>query len=175
MTSGFCLVTPASRGLGFAFARHLLAHSDLPVVATARRDCDQVQDQLLQGVKNKDKERLRVFQVDVTGISPYNIYVKASRTQLIQYRRIHHLLHGIYPSRHLPQHIPASRINSTRRTARRKSTLPSRRNKRPPQLPSKYPRPLTLTQASSPIPTNQIIPPHSNQPAPKPGTEERQS
>ena len=65
---GFCLVTPASRGLGFAFARHLLAHSDLPVVATARRDCDQVQDQLLQGVKNKDRERLRVFQVDVTGI-----------------------------------------------------------------------------------------------------------
>ena len=78
MTSGFCLVTPASRGLGFAFARHLLAHSDLPVVATARRDCDQVQDHLLQGIKNKDKERLRVFQVDVTGI-PYSCtHLKAS-------------------------------------------------------------------------------------------------
>lgn len=87
MTSGFCLVTPASRGLGFAFARHLLAHSDQPVVATARRDCDQVQDQLLQGVKDRDKERLRVFQVDVTGILllfPYTSEV--SRIQLIPYR-----------------------------------------------------------------------------------------
>ena len=86
MTSGFCLVTPASRGLGFAFTRHLLAHSDLPVVATARRNCDQVQDQLLQGVKNKDKERLRVFQVDVTGIPYPYTRVKASRIQLISYR-----------------------------------------------------------------------------------------
>lgn len=67
-SSGFCLVTPASQGLGFAFARYLLANSNLPVVATARQNCDEVHDQLLSGIK--DKERLQVLPVDVIGTSP---------------------------------------------------------------------------------------------------------
>ena len=67
-SSGFCIITPASRGLGFAFARYLLKHSNLPVVATARRNCDELHDRLLEGIRAK--ERLQVLQVDVTGTSP---------------------------------------------------------------------------------------------------------
>ncbi|OJJ85436.1 uncharacterized protein ASPGLDRAFT_124028 [Aspergillus glaucus CBS 516.65] len=76
-SSGFCLVTPASRGLGFAFARYLLANSNLPVVATARQNCDEVHDQLLSGIK--DKERLQVLPVDVideSSISSMTSYLR---------------------------------------------------------------------------------------------------
>lgn len=66
---GFALVTPASRGLGFAFAQQLLARTQLPVVATARKNCDEVRDQLLSsnGLPQNAEERLRVLKVDVTG------------------------------------------------------------------------------------------------------------
>lgn len=67
--SGFCIVTPASRGLGFALARYLLTNSSLPVVATARRNCDEVHSRLLMGINGK--ERLRVLSVDVTGTLLY--------------------------------------------------------------------------------------------------------
>ncbi|KAL4776307.1 hypothetical protein BDW60DRAFT_203353 [Aspergillus nidulans var. acristatus] len=68
LQSGFAIVTPASRGLGFALAQHLLAHTNLPVVATARADCHGVRDRLLKKLKHgpdADK-RLSVVQVDVT-------------------------------------------------------------------------------------------------------------
>ncbi|GLA59000.1 hypothetical protein AtubIFM56815_003758 [Aspergillus tubingensis] len=68
--SGFALVTPASKGLGFAFARQLLSNTDLPVIATARRDTGQLRKILLEQVNDetgKAEERLRVFEVDVTG------------------------------------------------------------------------------------------------------------
>lgn len=68
-SSGFCIVTPASRGLGFALARYLLANSSLPVVATARRNCHEVHDRLLMGINGK--ERLQVLPVDVTGTLLY--------------------------------------------------------------------------------------------------------
>ncbi|PLB52214.1 NAD(P)-binding protein [Aspergillus steynii IBT 23096] len=72
--AGFAIVTPASKGLGFAFARHLLANTPLPVVATARTDCDAVKGRLLDrwdrsgsGDRDRDLEkRLTVLQVDVT-------------------------------------------------------------------------------------------------------------
>lgn len=66
---GFALVTPASRGLGFAFAQQLLTQTQLPVVATARKNCNEVQDRLLssKGLPSNAKDRLRVLEVDVTG------------------------------------------------------------------------------------------------------------
>lgn len=69
MASGFAIVTPASRGLGFAFARQLLAKTNLPVIATARRDCDKVRSELINDVPASQKadERLHVFKADVTG------------------------------------------------------------------------------------------------------------
>ncbi|KAJ5794285.1 Short-chain dehydrogenase/reductase SDR [Penicillium paradoxum] len=65
---GFALVTPASRGLGFAFTQQLLTRTDLPVIATARKNCDELQERLLSSndmPKNAEK-RLRILQVDVT-------------------------------------------------------------------------------------------------------------
>ncbi|KJK67600.1 short chain dehydrogenase [Aspergillus parasiticus SU-1] len=65
--SGFAIVTPASRGIGFAFARYLLQHTDLPIIATARRDSDSLRHRLLGGMENSAaEERLNVFNVDVT-------------------------------------------------------------------------------------------------------------
>lgn len=67
---GFAIVTPASKGLGFAFAQHLLSKTPLPIVATVRRNKDEVHDKLLSG-KNTPRsaeERLSVLEVDVTGI-----------------------------------------------------------------------------------------------------------
>lgn len=68
---GFALVTPASRGLGFAFAQQLLAQTHLPVVATARKNCDEVRERLLSSkeLPSDAEQRLRLQKVDVTGIS----------------------------------------------------------------------------------------------------------
>ncbi|KAL2828749.1 hypothetical protein BDW59DRAFT_142968 [Aspergillus cavernicola] len=69
LRSGFAIVSPASRGLGFAFAQQLLAHTNLPVIATARRDCDGLREHLLKDVKNDSSDaekRLSVLNVDVT-------------------------------------------------------------------------------------------------------------
>jgi NAD(P)-dependent dehydrogenase (short-subunit alcohol dehydrogenase family) len=73
MASGFALVTPASRGIGFALARQLLAHTELPVCVTARKDCYHLHDKLIDSVgSQKDAgKRLSVFEVDVTGIYIY--------------------------------------------------------------------------------------------------------
>lgn len=66
--SGFAIVTPASRGIGFALARYLLQHTDLPIIATARRNSDNLRHRLLCGMENSAAEqRLSVFDVDVTG------------------------------------------------------------------------------------------------------------
>ncbi|KAJ5151944.1 hypothetical protein N7492_010239 [Penicillium capsulatum] len=66
---GFALVTPASRGLGFAFAQQLLAQTRLPVVATARKNCDEVRERLLssKGIPSNAESRLCMAKVDVTG------------------------------------------------------------------------------------------------------------
>jgi NAD(P)-dependent dehydrogenase (short-subunit alcohol dehydrogenase family) len=68
--TGFALVTPASRGLGFAFAQQLLARTELPVIATARKNCNDIHERLLssEGVPENSEKRLRVLEVDVTGI-----------------------------------------------------------------------------------------------------------
>jgi NAD(P)-dependent dehydrogenase (short-subunit alcohol dehydrogenase family) len=67
---GFVLVTPASRGLGFAFAQQLLTRTELPVIATARNNCNEIKEKLLssEGVPKNSEKRLRVLEVDVTGI-----------------------------------------------------------------------------------------------------------
>lgn len=68
-TQGFALVTPASRGLGFAFAQQLLAQTQLPVVATARKNCNETRERLLssKGIPSDAESRLRLVEVDVTG------------------------------------------------------------------------------------------------------------
>lgn len=69
--NGFALVSPASRGLGFAFAQQLLAQTPVPVIATARKNCDEVRERLLsrKSLPPNAERRLRILKVDVTGIA----------------------------------------------------------------------------------------------------------
>ncbi|KAL3445721.1 hypothetical protein BJX65DRAFT_280715 [Aspergillus insuetus] len=79
---GFAIVAPASRGLGFAFAQQLLAHTSLPIVATARTNCDQVRYRLLESVKaehSNAERRLKIFKVDVTDESTISEMTSAIR------------------------------------------------------------------------------------------------
>ena len=66
MSKPWLLVTPASQGLGFHLAIHLLKNTRLPVVATARSDIDDVRGRLIDGT-GAEKDRLEVLKVDVTG------------------------------------------------------------------------------------------------------------
>ncbi|KAL4956949.1 short-chain dehydrogenase/reductase [Aspergillus filifer] len=70
LKSGFAIVAPASRGLGFAFAQQLLKHTNLPIIASARKDCDGVRSRLLDSVRNDGatsaEKRLTVYEVEVT-------------------------------------------------------------------------------------------------------------
>jgi hypothetical protein len=66
----WALVTPASRGIGFHLTRHLLRNTSLPVVATARKDIENVKKTILDDLKDVDENRLRVLNLDVTGILP---------------------------------------------------------------------------------------------------------
>ncbi|KAL8721301.1 MAG: hypothetical protein Q9181_007744, partial [Wetmoreana brouardii] len=59
------LTTPASRGIGLQLARRLLNTTDLPVVATARKNIDETRSQILKGL-DVDPQRLSVFELDVT-------------------------------------------------------------------------------------------------------------
>ncbi|OQE37815.1 hypothetical protein PENCOP_c009G03261 [Penicillium coprophilum] len=80
---GFALVTPASRGLGFAFAQQLLSRTELPVIATARKNCDELQESLLstKGMPKDAKQRLRILQVDVTDESTISAMADAIRQE----------------------------------------------------------------------------------------------
>lgn len=60
------MISPASRGIGFALARRVLQTTNAPVVATARKDVDKTKEQLLEGL-DIDESRLRVLRLDVTG------------------------------------------------------------------------------------------------------------
>ncbi|KAJ4988804.1 oxidoreductase [Stagonosporopsis vannaccii] len=59
------MISPASRGIGFALARRVLQTTNAPVVATARKDLDKTKGELLEGL-NVDESRLKVLKLDVT-------------------------------------------------------------------------------------------------------------
>ncbi|KAL8873735.1 MAG: hypothetical protein Q9174_000842 [Haloplaca sp. 1 TL-2023] len=59
------LTSPASRGIGLQLARRLLKTTDLPVVATARKNLDGTRSNILEDL-DVDPKRLSVFEVDVT-------------------------------------------------------------------------------------------------------------
>ncbi|EED21450.1 short-chain dehydrogenase, putative [Talaromyces stipitatus ATCC 10500] len=81
--AGFALITPASRGIGFALTRQLLAHTDLPICATARKDCDVLHNKLVESVDSKRDaaKRLTVFEVDVTDESSISELASRLREQ----------------------------------------------------------------------------------------------
>ncbi|TKA27544.1 hypothetical protein B0A50_04374 [Salinomyces thailandicus] len=61
----WALITPASRGIGLELARRLLQTTDIPIIATARKDLDQTKEQALSGLKDVKEDRLQVLKVDV--------------------------------------------------------------------------------------------------------------
>ena len=63
----WALFTPASRGIGLELARRLLQTTNVPVVATARKDLDQTKENVLNGLKDVKEERLTVLKADVLG------------------------------------------------------------------------------------------------------------
>lgn len=79
MVNPWILASPASRGIGFHFARQLLATTSLPVIATARTDLEGTRARILEGLEGGDKgqgkggdgadvaKRLEVLRVDVMG------------------------------------------------------------------------------------------------------------
>ena len=68
MVKPWLFVSPASRGIGLQLAKRLLKTTDLPVIATARRDLDRVRKEILDG-QDVDKKRLEVLKLDVTNES----------------------------------------------------------------------------------------------------------
>ncbi|KAK7180051.1 hypothetical protein DPSP01_010719 [Paraphaeosphaeria sporulosa] len=58
------LVSPASRGIGFAIARRILQTTNAPLVATARKDLAGTKHKLLDGL-DVDENRLTMLEVDV--------------------------------------------------------------------------------------------------------------
>ncbi|KAH8684566.1 hypothetical protein BGZ60DRAFT_397842 [Tricladium varicosporioides] len=59
-------VCPASRGIGFQLARHLLRTTSFPVVATARNKPQELKKSILGEMKDIEEKRLIVLQLDVT-------------------------------------------------------------------------------------------------------------
>lgn len=60
------LISPASRGIGFALAKRVLQTTNAPVVVTARKDLDKTREELLSG-GDFDEARLKVLKLDVIG------------------------------------------------------------------------------------------------------------
>jgi len=66
MAKPWILVSPASRGIGLQLARRLLKTTDLPIVATARKDLEGINEEILDGL-GVEKQRLEVLKLDMTG------------------------------------------------------------------------------------------------------------
>ncbi|KAI4092439.1 MAG: hypothetical protein LQ348_004258 [Seirophora lacunosa] len=101
------LTSPASRGIGLQLARRLLITTDLPVVATARKNVDETKAKILAGLHNIDSERLSVFPIDVTDES--TISAAASQIKEVfpldtHYLHLAYLVPGILPN---PEKSPA--------------------------------------------------------------------
>lgn len=71
------LISPASRGIGFALARRVLQTTNAPVVVTARKNLAKSKKELLEGL-DIDDGRLTMLEIDVLGMSlrPADIVVK---------------------------------------------------------------------------------------------------
>jgi NAD(P)-dependent dehydrogenase (short-subunit alcohol dehydrogenase family) len=61
------LISPASRGIGFALAKRVLQTTNAPVVVTARKDLDKTKEELLTGL-DINESRLKVLKLDVLGL-----------------------------------------------------------------------------------------------------------
>lgn len=72
----WALITPASRGIGFALTRRILQTTNCPVVATSRTNQESTKKKLLEGLDNVSSSRLTVLPLDVLGNSTHPITPK---------------------------------------------------------------------------------------------------
>jgi hypothetical protein len=109
------LISPASRGIGFALAKRVLQTTNAPVVVTARNDLDKVKEELL-GDGKLDESRLKVLRLDVLGAIQFILYTLKTVDSLP--RRIHHRRRSSRMQEVLyPQLSPTpARIHRTRHT-----------------------------------------------------------
>ena len=63
----WALVSPASRGIGLELARRLLQTTNVPIVATARKDLDQARENILDELNGVSEDRLHILKIDVLG------------------------------------------------------------------------------------------------------------
>ncbi|KAF1978158.1 NAD(P)-binding protein [Bimuria novae-zelandiae CBS 107.79] len=76
------LVSPASRGIGFALARRVLQTTKAPLVATARKDLESTRERLLEGL-DVDEKRLTMLELDVLAfVIPGILYPEKSPAQI---------------------------------------------------------------------------------------------
>lgn len=95
MSRPWVLVTPASRGIGYALTRHLLRTTTLPILATARRDPAALRARLLQDLGSPPstptpEDRLHVLPLDVTS-EPTIAAAAAAARDLFPPQAGHHL------------------------------------------------------------------------------------
>jgi len=63
----WALVTPASQGIGYQLARRILSTTTIPLVVTARKDIEQTKEQILDGLKDIQEDRLKTIHLDFLG------------------------------------------------------------------------------------------------------------
>lgn len=101
MSKPWILVTPSSRGIGYALTRYLLQTTSLPVIATSRsRDTSAIKASLLEDLsasshhhKEDRASRLAVFHVDVADEA--TIKEASERAAELFPSRTHHLHLGL--------------------------------------------------------------------------------
>ncbi|KAF2773673.1 NAD(P)-binding protein [Teratosphaeria nubilosa] len=115
----WALVAPASRGIGLELARRLLQTTNVPVVATARKDLDQTKENVLTGLKDVTEDRLHVLQLDV--LDEETISAAASHATTLVPKKTHYLrlalcIPGILYPEKSPSQIDASNALHTFQT-----------------------------------------------------------
>lgn len=107
LSQPWALVSPASRGIGRALARHVLRTTRAPVVATARGDLDRAQHEILEGLESDDA-RERLSMVELNYLDEKTIEA-ASRSCAERFpQRSHHLhLAFVVPGLLFPEKAPA--------------------------------------------------------------------
>ncbi|KAK8227913.1 hypothetical protein BKA81DRAFT_384207 [Phyllosticta paracitricarpa] len=111
LSQPWALVSPASRGIGRALARHVLRTTRAPVVATARGDLERAQDEILEGLGSDARERCNWSRLMLTFWSlPDERTIEAASKSCAERfpQRSHHLhLALVVPGLLFPEKAPA--------------------------------------------------------------------
>ncbi|KAM0804139.1 hypothetical protein BDR22DRAFT_818301 [Usnea florida] len=113
MSKPWLLVSPASRGIGLQLARCLLETTDLPVIATARKDLRSTSEQILDGL-DVEGQRLEVLNVDVTDESTISDAAAHCKSRFpSSYLRLAFCIPGILHPEKSPSQIDYAKALST--------------------------------------------------------------